>query len=483
MKLSTQFLLAFSVVLVLSVIDTTSNYLLSLKVEKNVEFLNKSQEIMRNSVKLHKTIIEMQSSFRGYLLTQDTNLLNVYNIGLKSLPILYTEEEILIKENREQSSLLDSIIFIHQQWTNYAKEHIKLQGIIRKPLNTNDLLVGGDFNKITDEKLNDSIRQKFLAFDKLEYKTRSLHKDNLISSIKRTHIFSLTFFGLTIIFGIASTIYIVRLISKRIKTMTQLAENISKGNFTTITDINNDEMTSLSTSLNIMSDKLSKNIKELEKQNGELDKFSYVVSHDLKAPLRGIHNVIKWIEEDLGNELSPQLKKYLDIIPERTKRMEDLINGLLAFARTREKTIPEKTAVAELLREIVKIIVPRNFKVEIKEMPIIITERLKLEQVFTNLISNAVKYAKVDNGEIILKCTQTDNSYEFSVKDNGIGIEEEYHTKIFEMFQTLREKDEKESTGIGLAIIKKILDDLHCTIWINSTLGNGTEFIFTWPLK
>jgi light-regulated signal transduction histidine kinase (bacteriophytochrome) len=263
--------------------------------------------------------------------------------------------------------------------------------------------------------------------------------------------------------------------------MVKLAERISQGDFTTLQDNRRDELTHLSSSLNIMSNNLRKTISELQNRNAELDKFAYVVSHDLKAPIRGIHNVVNWIEEDLANELSPQMKKYLDIIPQRTRRMEDLINGLLDYARIRQKTALERTDVNELVGEIVETIVPRSFTVETENLPVIFTERLKLEQVFTNLISNSVKFTPNKNGRISIGCKEREDHYEFSVKDNGMGIEPEYHGRIFEMFQTLREKNEQESTGVGLAITKKILDDQHCTIHVNSTLGQGAEFIFTWP--
>jgi len=119
--------------------------------------------------------------------------------------------------------------------------------------------------------------------------------------------------------------------------------------------------------------------------------------------------------------------------------------------------------------------------VEVHDLPIMVAEKLKLEQVLMNLISNAVKYTRADEGKIIISCKELRDHYEFSVKDNGIGIDPEFHSKIFELFQTLREKDEKESTGIGLALIKKILEDQNCTIRVESSLGNGANFIFTWP--
>lgn len=141
--------------------------------------------------------------------------------------------------------------------------------------------------------------------------------------------------------------------------MVNLANNISKGEFAIVKDNQNDELTSLSVSLNSMSETLSKNIKELEKRNKELNQFAYVVSHDLKAPIRGIYNVIQWIEEDLGKEVSAQMRKYLNIIPERIKRMEDLIHGLLDYARIgREKPLKEKVDVQTLIEDITELIAP-----------------------------------------------------------------------------------------------------------------------------
>ena len=486
MKLSTQILLAFSLVLALSVIDSVSNYLLSLKVKQNSDYIKNSQAIIRNSGRLQKSMIEMESSFNGYLATKDTNFLENYYSELATIPEVYGNQKQLVNENERQPVILDSILLLHNQWLKYSQALIKEEKFILpgekkdSPYNkTAEAKLTTQYNRKLNEKISNLVNE----FNRIEYTQRALHNENLGKSISHTHTNSIIFLSLTIVIGIASTAYIVSLISKRIKTMVTLAESISQGNFTTINDQSKDELTRLSNSLNIMSDKLKTNISELEKRNTELDKFAYEVSHDLKAPLRGIHNAIKWIEEDLQNELSPELRRYLDIIPERTKRMENLINGLLQYAKIGKATKLEPVDVKGLVNEIVSSIVPRDFSVQVLDLPIITTERLKLEQVFSNLISNAVKYTPQENGKIIISCSDLPGHYQFTVKDNGPGIEAEYHEKIFGIFQTLREKGESESTGIGLAIVKKILDDLHCTIRIDSVPGKGAAFIFTWPKK
>jgi len=480
MRLSTRILLGFLLVLILSIIDTASNYFLSLKVEQNIEFLNKSQNVIRISDDLNRSMVAMQSSLRGYLLTQDPSFLEEYTKGLKNVPFLMHTVKGLVSPNQKQLRLLSSIDSLHVLWVNYAAGIIEARGETGMSNQRYINLFEGQLKQHVGKKLNDQLAIKFADFDKTEYEIRDRHSNNLRASIRNTHIFSLTFFALTIIIGLATTFYILSLISKRIKQMVGLAQNISNGNFITVKDDRKDELTALSSSLNTMSASLNKNITQLQKRNTELDKFAYVVSHDLKAPVRGIYNVIQWIEEDLGNEISPEMKKYMSIISGRTKRIESLINGLLDYARLREKTETERIDLDKLIGEIIEDIVPRNFDVELENLPVIFAERIKIEQVFTNLISNAVKYNAGEKGKISVSCKTFGDHYEFSVKDDGIGIEPEFHARIFEIFQTLREKGQNESTGIGLAIVKKIIDDQNGRIWVNSQLGSGTEFVFTW---
>jgi signal transduction histidine kinase len=479
LKLSNQIILAFAAVILLSVADSYTNYLLSIKVRRNTEFLSKSEMVIRNSNRTHKAIIDMQSSFRGYLLTNDTTFLLAYDNGKRNVPILLEQQRNLVLGHDVQVKLLDSIASLHTHWVDYSGQLITARRRVPGSEAYRQLFEGR-LKKQVGKKMNDAIAVKFARLDKIEYRIRKQHGAQLQRSIDTTHAFSVVFLSLTILVGIVSTAYIVMLISKRIASMVRLAEKISKGDFSIVDDRRNDELTALSRSLNIMSRKLDQNIRELENRNAELNKFAYVVSHDLKAPLRGIHNVITWIEEDFRGEISPQMKKHLDIIPQRTRRMEALINGLLDYARINQRSPRDEVDLNALVRDIAQLIVPKSFAVRIAELPVFYAERLKLEQVFANLISNAVKYAHRPDGHIKIGCREHHDHYEFSVADNGIGIAPEYHDKIFEIFQTLRERYEKESTGIGLAIVKKIIEEQHGRISVRSVPGQGAEFIFTW---
>jgi signal transduction histidine kinase len=275
---------------------------------------------------------------------------------------------------------------------------------------------------------------------------------------------------------------LVRNISRRIGPLVRLAERISQGDFGRVNDKKRDELSSLSASLNLMSEKLSSTIGELEKKNAELNQFAYVVSHDLKAPVRGISNVVRWIEEDHAAEITPTVRKYLDYIPDRIARMEALIDGILQYARAgREGTAKEPVDVGDLVADLIELIVPDGYIVRTDRLPVVFTERLPMQQVFSNLIANSVKYGTPGTTVITVAGMDSGAYYEFAVEDNGPGIEPEYHEKIFGLFQTLREKADKESTGIGLSIVKKIVEERGGTIRVVSSPGNGAKFIFTWP--
>lgn len=484
MKLSTQILLGFFIAIAIDLLDSYINYSLTLEVKSNLEVLNKSETIIRNSSRLNKDVIDMQNAFRGFLLTKDEHFLLPYYEGLKTIPSLIDQERKLIGQSSSQHIKLDSIITLHNLWINYANLLIKAKRSAINPSAESEYqrLFNDQFRKQVGKSYNDRIGTVFASFNQYEYNVREKLRETLGASIRRTEKFSLVFSILLIIIGSMIAFYLVKKISNRIGLMVNLAENISQGQFTKVIDHRNDELSSLSVSLNTMSERLKFNIRELEKKNDELNQFAYVVSHDLKAPIRGINNVIRWINEDLNDEVSPDLQKYLDIIPERLTRMENLIDGLLRYARIgSDKSTIEEVDVEKLVYQIAEVNVPLGCRLIVKNLPKIKTQKLLLEQVFSNLISNAAKYVPEQDAKIIVSGSETMQHFEFSVSDNGPGINKEYHDKIFELFQTLRGKNDRESTGIGLAIVRKIVEDKHCMVKVVSSVGSGASFIFTWP--
>ena len=224
----------------------------------------------------------------------------------------------------------------------------------------------------------------------------------------------------------------------------------------------------------------------LESRNQELDQFAYVASHDLKAPLRAISSLASWIEEDIGDALPPENKEQLDLLRSRVSRMEGLINGLLTYSRVGRLThSKQEVDVQKMLTDIVGyLITSDSIKVDIAAgMPTIRTQRALLSQVFTNIISNAIRHRDKKTGHIRISARKLTDSYEFAISDDGPGIEPSYHEKIFTIFQTLKPRDEHENIGIGLSIVRKILKEVGGSITVDSDLGKGTTFRFVWPLK
>lgn len=247
-----------------------------------------------------------------------------------------------------------------------------------------------------------------------------------------------------------------------------------------------DELGTLESKINLFLSALQRSTGKLKAANQELQDFAYVVSHDLKAPLRGIATLSGWISSDHRESLDEDGREKLDLLLVRVRRMNDLIDGILKYSRvgrSREETVPVDCNA--LLAETVDILAPgENFTVKVQEnLPTVVTDRTKLGEVFQNLISNAIKYIDKPHGEIEVGCESDGDAWRFRVSDNGPGIDEKYHEKVFQIFQTLGPKDTPGSTGVGLAVVKKIVDQMGGEIWIESESGKGTTFFFTVPFR
>jgi PAS domain S-box-containing protein len=222
----------------------------------------------------------------------------------------------------------------------------------------------------------------------------------------------------------------------------------------------------------------------LEDRNKELEQFAYVTSHDLKAPLRAIANLSTWIEEDLRDSLPSENQHQMRLLRGRVHRMEDLINGLLEYSRIGRSNVPiERVDVGSLLSEVLDSLdPPLTITIDIQpDLPVFNTRKQLLRQIFLNLIDNAIKHHPPTEGRIQITCQDQGDFYEFAVIDDGNGIDPTYHHKIFVIFQTLEARDIKESTGIGLAIVKKIVEIEGGNVWVDSAEGKGAAFHFTWP--
>lgn len=232
---------------------------------------------------------------------------------------------------------------------------------------------------------------------------------------------------------------------------------------------------------------IEEQIKALAKSNQELEQFAYVASHDLQEPLRMVTSFLALIEKKYGPLFDTKGKTYIEYAMDGAVRMRRIILDLLDFSRVgRNEEAPVKIdlmAVIEDVKKLQKQAIEENHAIiETDNLPQVIATKLSVEQVFNNLIGNALKYRKPDiNPEIKISANDIGKFWEIAVSDNGIGIEKEYFDKVFVIFQRLHTKEEYSGTGIGLAIVKKIIDNLGGKIWLESEVGKGSTFYFTLP--
>ena len=230
---------------------------------------------------------------------------------------------------------------------------------------------------------------------------------------------------------------------------------------------------------------LKDKFKELEIKNKELQSFNYIASHDLKSPLRNFSNLIDWLIEDGMHELNSSSQRHLRLLKDRATRMERLLEDLLIYTKAgSENVLPEEVNCFEMIKEIKEMqLLPEGFQINFPhDLPNMITYKIPLQQIFHNLISNAIKHHhNPTQGIVKISCTIGSECIHFEVKDNGPGIPKAYHERIFKMFETLKPKDQIDGSGAGLAIVKKLLDNFNGEIKVISKEMEGTSFIFKWP--
>jgi signal transduction histidine kinase len=291
--------------------------------------------------------------------------------------------------------------------------------------------------------------------------------------------------GVLMLVGLVVISPLVRTAIRPLRDLEEATRRVADGNLTTEVLVNyQDEVGQLGQSFNLMVKQLRTLHTELERSNDELSSFAYVVSHDLKAPLRAISQLSTWIVKDYQDHLDEEGKEKLRLLIGRTQRMHELIEGVLEYSRVGR--VQERTQEVDLnmiLPEIVDSLLNKdNITISIQEdFPVVAGEPVRLRQVFQNLIENAIKYHNKTNGWIRVEYEDWKTHWQFCIADNGPGIEKKYQEKIFQLFQTLTPRDQVESTGVGLAVVKKFIEINDGMIWIESESEQGSRFFFTWP--
>jgi signal transduction histidine kinase len=489
MKISYFILLGFLLILVMFSITTYMNFRQAEKVNENSEFFATSTTIVRHSNRFQRNILNMISGLRGYLSTGENFFIQAYDSAALENQDILKELSAMIPDSSVQKKSFNEIQALNNRWIDEfaqplidAKKTAKQSDSSLIAFNTlyHEKLISG-----TEQTINRRLQTKFRDFSNYEYNLRDLRKAALDREILITRNVSFYLTTVSVLVGFFIAVFLAHRISTRIVKMVRMADEIARGNYSiNIEESGKDELSGLARSLNHMAQVLSENISLLKRKNEELDQFAHIVSHDMKAPLRGIDNVITWIEEDHRDEISPKVDEYIQLIKGRLARAENLIRGILTYARIGKELQEREPVDLNLLMEEIKdtVSIKPGIRLNVqRNMPVIFTERVPLHQILSNLVGNAIKYHDKTDGEVKVYFNERHSYFEFFVEDNGPGIANVYHEKIFVIFQTLMERDSFESTGVGLAIVKKILDDRRQKIKVISEPGKGSIFMFTWP--
>lgn len=323
--------------------------------------------------------------------------------------------------------------------------------------------------------------------EKMDAVTFALDRDTTASveQFKKVKLYSIIILTATGLFLVVEIIRaFINPMNKLLKAIDRAADGDLESKFAVEGD---NEFTKVAASFNHMTDNLRKSRKELEKVKNELEDFVYTVSHDLKEPLRSIASFSHFIAEDYHDKLDDEGKDYINRIVKSSARMRELIDDLLTLSRVGRiqnpyQTVQSAEIIEEVLTSLHQAINEKKAEIKVRgNLPVIYCDRTFMSEVFLNLLSNALKFCDKDHPIVEIGCDELPKEYRFYVKDNGIGIEERYHEKVFEVFERLNRREEYEGTGAGLTIVKKVIEEHHGRVWLDSRVGQGTTFYFTLP--
>lgn len=464
MSLRLKLTAALGVALVILLVGVASLY--ALRESANAAASVQHSELVRAQLEhALTTLVNAETGQRGYLLTQDSDYLRPYVSARTDVAHELAAIRALTTDDTVQQRRIDSLSLIADAKLVTMNETVVLTQSGKRD-SALKIIMTGRGAELTNQARRLIGDMTATEADHLAQRT-STYNNRKLAVILIVVIGSLLAAGLSI-----ATMLWLRTDVAQLEVANDTIEQQSAELFE---ELKNSQM---------LTERLATSNDGLQRANKELDQFAYVASHDLKAPLRGIANLSQWIEEDLGDSAPADLVEKTTLIRGRVQRLEALIDGILQYSRAgRVRLHIECVNVGALLTDVVELLAPPP-EIDITiapSMPSIMTERTPLQQVFMNLLGNAIKYNKRAGAKIDVSVIDKGDRYAFSVADNGPGIAAEYHERIFGIFQTLESRDRVEGTGIGLSVVKKTVELHGGSVIVNSALGKGATFTFEWP--
>ncbi|WP_308102758.1 ATP-binding protein [Lentzea sp. CC55] len=439
----------------------------------------------RRANDLNRALLDQETGVRGFVLTTQDDFLTPYLEGQKAEEEAARDVRALIGDPGGRVALIEDLA---RQWrAEYATLTITAArpGLTPGP--------GGDIER--GKVLFDQIRTELTALrgDILELSRQTRDELQHAASVVLWLVIGMGVLLVAVIGGLSLLLY--RLLIAPLAELADHTRQVASGDFEHEIDVNGPrETVQLGEDVNAMRRRIVQELAtletaktELQRSNSELEQFAYVASHDLQEPLRKVASFCQLLQRRYGGQLDERADQYIGFAVDGAKRMQVLINDLLAFSRvgrmTREQTLVDlNVLVQQVLDSYSDRVEETGARVEIADLPSVRGEASLLSAVFQNLISNALKFKGTEAPVITLGVERDDEMWKFTVRDNGIGIEPEYADRIFVIFQRLHPKDAYPGTGIGLAMCRKIVEYHGGTIWLKTDVDSGTTFEFTLPV-
>lgn len=484
------------VLLVLAVIGIGLALLANAQLDRDRNLLlNQVGPARRTSLTLENALINEETGLRGYVITRDSSFLAPYRSGL-------TGETKALATLRASEPATGSLVAAEVEMVS-ARTRAWQRGYVASALAqpaTEHSTVATD---VQGKRLFDAVRVSLNRLQSVLEAKDSQTRDQLDDAASNLR-FLLILAAVLIVGGVLATGYLLRqTITRPLARLGSEARRVAGGEFSTPLQIASGprEITAVGIEIDAMRERIVEELatveaartrveeqaRELGRSNTELEQFAYVASHDLQEPLRKITSFCQALQTRYHGQLDERANQYIDFAVDGAKRMQTLINDLLAFSRAghsdREHELVDlNEALATAQSALASALEDADASVLAADLPTVRGNRAQLSSLFQNLIANAVKFRDAEAPVVRMEAQQEDGEWQLSCSDNGIGIDPEYAERIFLIFQRLHSRDTYEGTGIGLALCRKIVEYHGGHIWLDTDYSGGTRFRFTLPI-
>lgn len=430
------------------------------------------QSVIASTYRLLSLLVDAETGMRGYMLTADRAFIEPYDHAVRAFPAELARLQQLAVERRVDT--------LRQRAARvFAYHHRNLTAIDEGNAEAAHLAT----RRGTGKALMDAFRREADAFV-VHYQRRAAEQERAATRSMNVLLGSIAgAFAVNVALAVGVSMYFTRSIARRIEIVTDNLERFELGRPLRQEQRGDDEIADLDRGFHSMAAAVSAGRKQLERAHAELESFSYSVSHDLRAPVRALHGYARIVEEDYAASLDDEGRRFLGIIRSEAERLGALIDDLLSFSRLGKS--PLRASVVDmnaLAAEVVREVVPPTADVTVAPLPAAWADRAMIRHVLVNLLSNAVKFsALAPSTRIEVAATPGDQEHVYSIRDHGVGYDPRYSAKLFGVFQRLHAESEFEGTGVGLAIVKRVVERHRGRVWSDSRLGEGATFFFTLP--